>query len=293
MIIVRLKGGMGNQMFQYALGRALAIKNNTSLGLDLAALLDRTPRPKSHRFTFYDYYLGIFNINAEVVSQSGVPFIYKTFKGKAGMYFNYFRKKFLKLPGTEKDFGFDPNVLATGPNTYLDGYWQSPKYFTDVENVIRRDFTLKEELPENIKFLVKEIKDSNSLCIHVRRGDYIGNPIHDIVGKEYYDAGINKIKNLTKIDKIYVFSDDIKWCKENLNFDFPTMFVGQEYSGQKAEGHLLLMSFCKYFVIPNSTFSWWGAWLCAREGKTVIVPKQWYGNANTNDDLVPKGWARI
>lgn len=293
MIIVRLKGGMGNQMFQYALGRALAIKNNAPLGVDLASLLDRTPRPKSHRFTFYDYYLDVFNIKAEIIPQSKVPFIYKTFKGKLGLYFDYFRRKFLKLPGTEKGFIFDSTVFNLRPDTYLDGYWQSPKYFTGIEDIIRSDFTFKKEFPENIRILMKEIKENNSLCIHVRRGDFIGNPVHDILSKEYYNEGIDKMKNSVKIGKIYIFSNDIKWCEENMKFEFPTMFVGEEYSGEKAEGHLLLMSSCKYFIIPNSTFSWWGAWLSNREGKIVIAPKQWHGNANINDDLIPKEWIRI
>src|SRR3989344_5676314 len=293
MIIVKLKGGMGNQMFQYAIGRELSIKHNTSLGLDLTFLLDRTPRPRSHRFTFYDYYLDIFNINAEIVSQSKVPLICRTFKGKIGLYFDYFRRKFLKLPGTEKSFNFDSSIFNIGPDIYLDGYWQSPKYFSDVEDVIRKDFIFKEELPENIKSLMKEIKDSNSLCIHVRRGDYIGNPVHDIVGKEYYDEGINKIKNLVKIDKIYVFSNDKKWCEENLHFNFPTMFVGEEYSGKNAEGHMYLISGCKYFIIANSSFSWWGAWLSERKEKIVVCPKQWFGNVSRDtSNLIPNSWIR-
>ncbi|MCX6754458.1 MAG: alpha-1,2-fucosyltransferase [Candidatus Nomurabacteria bacterium] len=292
MIITKLKGGMGNQMFQYALGRALSVKYGTSLGLDLSFLLDRTPRPN---FTFREYDLDIFNIiNVDRVSQSKIPFLYRNFNGKFGLYFDYFRRKFFRLRGIEKSFNFDLTILNIGSNAYLDGYWQSYKYFADIEDIIRKDFTLKDELSLNIKNLMEVIKKENSLCIHVRRGDYVGNSNHEIVGKEYYDKGIKILSEKTKIDKIYVFSDDVKWCEDNMKFDFPVMFVGEEYSGIKAEGHFSLMSACHSFIIPNSSFSWWAAWLSVHKDKIVIVPKKWFGDASINsDDLIPKEWIRI
>jgi hypothetical protein len=122
----------------------------------------------------------------------------------------------------------------------------------------------------------------------------VGNSFHEIVGKDYYDRGIERIKSLTKIDKIYVFSDDVKWCEDNMKFEFPTMFVGDEYSGVKAEGHMALMSSCHNFIIPNSSFAWWSAWLSTYKDKIVIVPKQWFVDSSINsDDLIPSGWIRI
>ena len=160
MIIVKLKGGMGNQMFQYALGRALSIKNNVPLGLDLAFLLDRTPRSD---FTFRNYDLDIFNINAEIVSQSKVSFLYKNFKGKFGVYFDYLRRKFFKLSGVEKKLNFNPGILNMGSDIYLDGYWQSYKYFVDIEDIIRKDFALKKKPNQNIINFSKQILNENSL----------------------------------------------------------------------------------------------------------------------------------
>lgn len=292
MIITKLKGGMGNQMFQYALGRALSVKYGVPLGLDISFLLDRTPRTN---FTFRGYDLDVFNLNAEIVPQSKVPFIYRNFKGKFGLYTDYFKRKFLKLRGVEKSFNFDSTIFNIGDNAYLDGYWQSYKYFSDIEDIIRKEFTLKNELPLNIQNLMEVIKKENSLCVHMRRGDYVGNSNHEIVGKEYYDKGIEKIKSLAKIDKIYVFSDDIKWCEENMKFEFPVMFVGEEYAGKKAEGHLVLMSACHHFIIPNSSFAWWASWLSSSySDKIVIVPKCWYQDENINsDDLIPDEWIRI
>lgn len=293
MIIVRLQGGMGNQMFQYALGRALSVKNNVPLGLDLTFLLDRTPIPN---FTFRNYDLDVFNIETSIVDKKDIPFLYRKYNfGIFMRYFDYARRKLFSTSGKEKKgFYFDKEILNLGSNAYLEGWWQSPKYFADIEDIIRKDFTLKNELPINIKNLLEVIKKENSLCIHVRRGDYVGNSNHEIVGNEYYDRGIEKMKSLTKIDKIYVFSDDIKWCEENMKFEFPTMFVGEEYAGTKAEGHMALMSACHNFIIPNSSFSWWSAWLSDYKDKIVIVPKQWFTDASINsDDLIPKNWIRI
>lgn len=287
---------MGNQMFQYALGRSLSIKRGVPLGLDLTFLLDRTPIPNFTNFTFRNYALDVFNIEANIATKKDIPFLYR--KHNLGIfmrYIDYFRRKFVSTPGKEKqDCHFDPAILELGTNAYLEGWWQSYKYFESVSDIIRKDFTLKNKLPINIENLKEGIEKENSLCIHVRRGDYVGNSHHEVVNKEYYDKGIEIIKSLTNIDKIYVFSDDIKWCEENLKFPYPTMFVGKEYIGEKDEGHMILMKSCKNFIIPNSSFSWWGAWLSDYKDKVVIVPKQWFRDASINsDDLIPNGWIRI
>ena len=295
MIIVQLQGGMGNQMFEYALGRALSLKYKVPLGLDLSYLLDRTPRPKSMKFTFRDYDLDVFNVQAEIVPQSKIPFTYRRFlKGKSGLYLYILRKKFFKGKGTEKKFNFDESVFSLGARAYLKGYWQSPKYFDNIADTIRKDFTLKNLPKEEIQNLYKEMASENSLCIHVRRTDFIGNSLHQVVKNNYYERGIDYLKKTEKIEKIYVFSDDIAWCKDNMKLGFPTVFIGPEYSGQKAEGNLFLMSACKYFIIPNSTFSWWGAWLSARDGKKVIVPQKWFDNPSINTtDIIPEEWIKI
>jgi len=290
MIIVRLKGGMGNQMFQYTLGRALSLKYNVPLKLDLSFLSITTPRLN---LTLRNYDLDVFNIKADIVPLRNICFTDRLFKGLSGKIFESLRLlSFSK--GVEHSFCFNPYVLNIGPNGYLDGYWQSPKYFEGIEDIIREDFTFKNKFSDKIIKLGEEIKSCNSLCVHVRRGDYVGNKNHEIVGKEYYNKAIEKMKTLTKIDKIYVFSDDIKWCEENMNFEFPTMFVNKQYTGEKNEGHLFLMTQCKNFIIPNSTFSWWGAWLSDNKNKVVIVPKKWFPFMIFNkDDIVLKEWIRI
>jgi hypothetical protein len=292
MIIVRLKGGMGNQMFQYAAGRALSLKYNVPLKLDLSFLLDRTPRPD---FTFRDYSLAIFNISAGIAGPEEIPFLFRPhFRGKLRIIFGRLAGLLCRHKGKEKSFRFDPLILQAGPKAYLDGYFQSPKYFAGIENTIRNDFTFIKAPGENIQSLKKEIEGKKSLCIHIRRGDFVGNPHHGSPDQSYYLAGIDYVKKNAGIEKIYVFSDDMEWCKKNLQFEFPAMFVGDEYAGEKASGHLLLMSSCRNFVISNSTFSWWAAWLRNSPDKIVVAPKKWFKNDSPDaSDLMPPQWIRI
>jgi len=289
MIIVRLKGGLGNQMFEYALGRVLSLKNNTELLLDLSFLKRNLPNITKRSFD-----LDVFNIKAKIADTSEIPFYFKfppnnTFRKLA----ETLRKTF-HIRGQERGFSFDPSVLSLSGDVCLDGYWQSPKYFGGFEEVIRNDFTLKNEPAQNIKALADEISKTNSLCIHVRRGDYVANAFHEVVNNEYYQRGIQYIKGKSPIERIYVFSDDIGWCKDNLTFEFPVVFVEESYAGEKGEGHMYLMSLCQNFIIANSSFSWWAAWLSTRENKIVICPQQWFADpVMDSSDLIPREWVRI
>jgi hypothetical protein len=283
MITVRLAGGMGNQMFQYAVGRSLALKYNTSLLLDTTYLLDRTPRPN---FTFRDYDLDVFCIQAKTAS---------CFLSPIALYIDKIKNRIWKAKGVEKGFAFDKSILSLGPNVYLQGYWQSEKYFSEIKDTIRKDFSLASPLSQQSQTLLEEITQTMSVCIHVRRGDYVNNTFHDVgLGKSYYDKGLEYIAGKQAIEKIYVFSDDIGWCKNNLQFPFTTTFVGEEYAGTKGEGHIALMNACKHFIIPNSSFGWWGAWLSTYEQKIVVAPQRWFtdNTVNTND-ITPPEWVRM
>lgn len=261
MIIVRLKGGLGNQMFQYALGRVLAIKNNTELLLDLNYF-------KSKNFTTRAYNLSTFNIKAKILQENKIPFFIK-----------YFLPIFKKINWNK--------------NIYLDGYFQSEKYFKEYTGVIREDFTLK-EVSIKSESLIKEIKNCNSVCMHIRRGDYIGNKFHPLQDISYYENGIKELEKNVKIDNIYIFSDDIVWCKENLQFNYNIMFVNKDDLGITDVEELWIMTLCKYFIIANSSFSWWGAWLSERVGKIVVCPQKWFADKNIDtSDLIPEDWIRL
>jgi hypothetical protein len=166
--------------------------------------------------------------------------------------------------------------------------------FVDFEDILREDFKLKQEPALNIKNLYKEISGCNSLCIHVRRGDFIGNKEHEVVDNDYYKKAMIIMEKEVLIDKIYVFSDDIDWCKENMSFNHPVFFVDNSLSGQKGEGHMYLMSGCKNFIIPNSTFSWWGIWLSSNENKKVVAPKIWSKDPYADvSDIILNEWIKI
>lgn len=275
MITVRLQGGMGNQMFQYALGRALAIKNNDKLKLDINSY---NPSKLSKR----EYQLNNFNIQAEVIPRDKNFYlsrlIYKIFK-------------LFKSKGVEKNYNFDKEVLKLKGDIILDGFWQSYKYFDVYKEIIKKDFTLNNP-SKKFTQLSEEIANKNSVCLHIRRGDYIGNNFHPIVDIEYYKKGLETIAQKSKIDCIYVFDrDDIEWCKNNLKFDYPTVYVENDI--QVAES-LILMSKCKNFVLANSSYSWWGAWLAENPDKIVITPKAWFADKSIDtSDLIPPEWIRI
>ncbi len=278
-------------MFQYAVGRALAIKNNTTLGLDLHDLLDRTER---EGFVFRGFDLDLFSIQAEIVPQSRLPIRYRSWLGKAGVFLNNVRRYIFVGKGKERGFAFKPDILNLGPNTYLDGYWQSEKYFESIADTIRQDFKLKKSLPENIQKLQLEIKNKNSVCVHVRRGDYVGNNLNQVLDMDYYQRAIATVSEKTNIEHIYVFSDDIEWCRENLGFNFPTTFVGSEYAGERASGQFALMQACAHFIIANSSFSWWAAWLAENSEKIVVAPKKWFGDSSIDTShRIPEDWMRI
>ena len=289
MIIVRLKGGLGNQMFQYSLGRVLSLRHNTELKLDIS-FYDLNLKNVTKR----DFDLNVFNIGGEIARKSDIPLLLRVYNNKIIIDLISMVRRIIKSRGQEKSFSFDSSIFRAGKDVYLEGYWQSPKYFKEYEDVIRKDFSLKNTPTQNIQNLAKEISSTEALSIHVRRGDYVGNPNHEVVTEDYYEKCIKEVSKTKRIEKIYVFSDDVDWCKNNLSFSFPTMFVENEYAGTKGEGHMFLMSLCKYLVITNSSFSWWAAWLCAFKDKIVICPKKWFPDESIDtSDLIPKEWIRL
>lgn len=297
MIVVKLIGGIGNQMFQYSLGRHLAIENKTILLLDLTELLDRTS-PKS--FTFRNYELDEFNIHAQIAKPDDLAIFFPGNSLLKNIVNGVKKAAGVITIKHEKGFIFQPSVFSHKPNIYLDGFWQSEKYFLKIEDIIRNDFTLK---PESIKFIddsiiLSDIKyninHSNSISIHFRRGDYISNPetnnYHGVCPEEYYLKAISVINSKIENPNYFIFSDEPAWITEN--FSFPGSYkIIQDNPGYL---DLYLMSLCKHNIIANSSFSWWGGWLNSNPSKIVIAPKKWFNEYNADTrDLCPTNWIRI
>lgn len=290
MVIVNLKGGLGNQMFQYALGRALAIQNNSELKMDLTHLLLRPPANDS---TPREYSLGFLNIVEQFASLTDRRvFGLDSLWGKV-------RSRVLRSKvHHERHFHFDPIVSGLSGDIYLDGYWQSPKYFESIEATIKKEFDFKNEIDKKHSLLAVEITTNESVCVHVRRTDYVSNPrtylTHGVCSLEYYFNSIAYISSKISDFKVFVFSDDISWCRRNITIKHPHRFVGCGVRNNSFQEDFHLMSLCDHFIISNSTFSWWAAWLGKNPRKMVIAPSKWFNDpAIDTSYLIPRGWVRL
>jgi hypothetical protein len=288
MIIVELLGGLGNQMFQYALGRRLSIYHNTELRLDTSA------------FQFYklrNYELGCFNINGKLMEYRKAPFL------NSNRIVRKIIRKYQNITNNitmlhEKGFNFNTDLLAAPDNVYLVGYWQSEKYFKDIEETIRAEFTMKAPLIGYNLEIANQIRDcENSVALHIRRGDYVSNPAtnqhHGICDIEYYHKSVRILSDkLGKLD-FFVFSDDSDWAIKNLKLNYPMTFLNHNCQ-DKAYEDMRLMSLCKHNIIANSSFSWWGAWLNSNSNKIVIAPERWFKKKGLDTtDLIPNSWLRV
>ncbi len=291
MIIVRLTGGLGNQLFQYAAGRRIALLGGVPLKLDLKAVEVST---RGYRLNHYNIVEAIASA-AEIRRLAGVGQ-----KGAAARIrralmnrLHLHKRSVLK----ERHCQFDPRVSRRLDKVYLDGYWQSEKYFKDIEDTVRKEFTLKHPTDPAGEAVLAAIRECESVSLHVRRGDYVSNPIynrfHGVCTAEYYNKAVEQIAAAVEKPCIFVFSDDLDWPRRNLRLNYPTTFV--DHNGEdKDYRDMRLMSQCKHHIMANSSFSWWGAWLCTNPDKIVIAPKKWFNDPNMDtSDLMPESWRRI
>jgi len=289
MIITKLIGGLGNQMFQYAAGRRVAITNKTELKLDVSGYNQQvgiTPRK---------YMLDIFNIRASIATRQEIQFF--TNQSKNRIQRNFHRIKLTVLQRQyilQKSTHFTYDFLTIPDNSYLDGYWGSEKYFLDIGDIIRNDFTLKKNPDKVNSELIRYIKNCNSVSIHVRRNDYVKNQkthdFHGVCGIRYYRKAVSVIMKKVRDPTFFIFSDDPDWCKAHLRFNYPTTHVTNNLGKNDCED-MRLMSECKHNIIANSSFSWWGAWLNNNPDKIVIAPKKWFRDSSIyTQDIIPDTW---
>lgn len=292
MIIVKLIGGLGNQMFQYAAGRCLAHKYSTELKLDIRDFKN---------YTLRNYDLNSFGIIQNFATSSDLSHILfpsdriaiRAFKRVKWNISRVQRIEYIK----EKEFSFQQNFLKLPDNIYLDGYWQSEKYFLGIENIIRKEFTVTNPLTSISRDLAERIKNCEAVSLHVRRGDYVSDPktnsVHGVCGIEYYCNAIDMIHEKIENPCFFIFSDDPEWACCNIKPDAPTTYVKYNDCSKDYED-ICLMSMCKHNIIANSSFSWWGAWLNENPEKIVIAPKKWFNSKDMNTrDLLPDKWHKL
>jgi len=293
-------GGLGNQMFQYALGRSLSIKNNQPLMLDNSRYTDA--KPDAYR-NIRNFGLQNFNIQAE---PADIEKIKEHIKPKSNILnkilfklkINLFYKAYYKYPCVKEPekqyFLFDPNLLNYKyKDVYLKGFWQSEKYFKDIREIILKDFTVIAPPDEYNLSILQKIKNSNSISLHIRRGDNTNpkNPI-GLLSIDYHYKAVKYLTSKISNPQFFIFSDDMAWVKNNFKIDFPCVYA--ENSIEKDYEDMRLMSHCKHHIIANSTFSWWGAWLATNPDKIVIAPEKYVQKADfPNPDYYPQSWIII
>lgn len=281
MIAVKLQGGIGNQLFQYSIGRSLS----TLTGMQL--VFETSYFDTSGAWTFG---LDAFNVQP-YRTVSANPQRWKYLFGTAG----------LPIGGVlyvkERAGRFDSSIRTIKKSVFLDGYWQSEDYFADIKAELAKELTLRNGLAPETAVFLNDIYGSESVSLHVRRGDYVSNPaansVHGVLNAEYYQTALKHFENkFGSTLKVFVFSDDIEWCRRYLNLPPQTVFV--KHIAIDALNEQQLMASCRHQIIANSTFSWWAAWLNANPGKTVIAPKKWFAAAGTKSEkIVPPSWLRM
>ncbi len=289
-------GGLGNQMFQYAAGRRLAHLHQTTLKLDVSYFSGQPDAnaPRSYR-------LGHMNVQEsfaapEEIRRLGGP----SSDIQSRWILRLLRGVIKQRPAsllTETQGNFCPEILNAPKDAYLVGYWQSEKYFHDVGNLIKSEFRVKSMLTGANAEMAAAISSQQAVSIHVRRGDYASNPttnlFHGLCSLDYYAAAVAKLTEVVPDPHFYVFSDDPEWIISHLRLDYPTTYVTHTGPDEEHED-LRLMTLCRHHIIANSSFSWWGAWLCDFPGKIVIAPRKWFNDPGvTTRDLIPESWIRI
>lgn len=297
-LITQLMGGLGNQMFQYAAGRRLSLEKNRRLLVDKSILDDHSPgRHDVNR----KYGLQVFKLEVQTARNSdrwlfnahGLPWLVRVLK-------RLLEPVTSRWTYRNRSFEYDKDLFEAVPiPRYIQGLWQSYKYLEPISKQLRQDFQFRNALNTKTQKIAESLQKKYAVCLHVRRGDYISgkaSSFMSMVGREYYQIAIQNLeKKFIKKLTYHVFSDDIEWCKREFTWlGFETIFNDSNLSLNSEGVDLHLMSLASLFVIPNSTFAWWAAWLAKAPDKHVIAPARWFIDSTINtQELCPPEWIRI
>lgn len=295
MIRVALNGGLGNQMFQYAAAKSLAVKNNTTVSFDLIPLYSKLQI--KNKATFRQFELDVFSIDAK----KNKPYFLNKYLYPLAKSVFYLSRLFNKMRFnfySEKSFEFDNAFFNQQDNTYLNGHFQSEKYFKEIEAIIRKELVFRNQLTDKNLIWKSKIENCNSVSIHIRRGDYVllqkNLNKHGVASLEFYQKAVQLITHKINEAYFFVFTDDISWVKDNFSIAGPYEIIDNNNSPKTSYMDMQLMSYCKHNIICNSTFSWWAAWLNNNPEKLVIAPDKWFEDSTINSkDIYPPEWIKL
>ena len=294
MIVAKLQGGHSNQLVQYATARSLAERRKAGVHLDpgwFASIADGD--------TKRIYELEAYRFEQRLLEPADISVADADQRASTGL------RRFSRRPRKpvlrryrQRGHRFDPHVLELPDDTYLEGWWQDERYFSEIRPILLDELELRDPPSERDAGRLREIGEQVSVSLHVRRGDYVTNPaartFHGVLDSSYYEAALERLVDVTdeRDLKVFVFSDDIEWCRKVLRLVHPTVFID---SGNSGAADMRLMRSCRHHVVANSSFSWWGAWLSDHPAKVVVAPERWFADpeANAETEVVPKSWLRI
>lgn len=293
MIISRIFQGLGNQLFQYAIGRAMALRNSTTLKLDTSFYKDSEVTQWGYTYK-RNFELSRYNVQIIEASESEIGL----YLGRSAPNMAQ-RIEYRLLPAhrprkiIEDLSKFSPELNQLKGNLYLDGYFTSEEFFKDHAQTIRNEFTLKNEMSEENRLWAEKMAACNSVCISYRRTNFVNNPLHEVCFMEYYLNGLKKVEEL--LDEpltVFIWSDDNEWTRENFRPPYECHYMTHNFPDFHED--LRLMTQCKHHVIPNSTFSWWAAWLGEWKDQIVVAPERWLNSDEIEyGHVIPERWHKI
>jgi len=302
-VATHLLGGLGNQLFQYAAGRALASRLDANLVLDATAFgtgycqrpfaLDRYPIQAT--VAWRGFRKGprkgpVPLPDSASPAERALRLVGRIFTAsKDGGFWRPRLDVFI-----QKGFDYDPQFERLARSTYLAGYWQSYRYFEPAAETIRRELQRPAPPPGANRDWLARIGGANAVCVHVRRGDYLlarEQRLHGLCSLGYYERAMRQILGQHRDVEFFMFSDDHQWCREN--FRGPGIHFVDANGPDAAVEDLRLMAACRHHIIANSSLSWWGAWLAGHPDQVVIAPDPWFTYLPSTPDLLPKGWLTL
>lgn len=296
MVSILLRGGLGNQLFQYATGRAHAIRTESDLFIDTSRLeRERSPNVAKRSlhidaFDLSEHYMertSTFDVGSDLFER--IPRLFASVTPRLAT-------RLFNLYVEDDPQEFDPGVLELPGDITLNGYWQSEQYFDEYADTLRDEITVSTPPRGKNETWYDRIQDANSVSVHIRRGDYVS--LGYALPRVYYRTALDQIHRKTGADTLFFFSDDMAWVREHSQGllpergDLDVNYV-ECNDGETAHEDLRLMRSCDHHVIANSTFSWWGAWLDKTESKHVIAPASWFDTPVDQLDIIPDRWTTV